>query len=782
MQLVYIALAWSGGIALARAVPELSPMFWLIACAVIGGVAVLALRDRVARRVALVLLAFGLGALRLSLYPTTSDLAGANRTGGMTIEGVVVAPPDVRDARQLLTVEAEYLIRGGEVFRTDGRALVYAARYTDVRYGDRVRATGTLHTPPTFDTFSYSEFLARSGVFSLMRNASVEVVSRGHGDPFYASLLDLRNQADDLIGRHLPEPHASLLSGILLGKERGISPQVADAFSVSGAAHVIAISGFNMVIISGVVMRLLNALTPRRWLSAFVGIAVIAVYTLFVGAGAAVVRAALMSSLLVIAEALRRRTYVPASLAFVTLLMSLHNPTVLWDVGFQLSVAAVLGLALFTDPLSVRFNHLLERLLPVRWARSVSAFLSEPLIVTLASLTLTLPLSMLYFQRFSFVIVPVNLLIVPVQSLVLFSGALAVIAAFLIPFAAQALFWVCMVFLGWTISVVRFFASLPGADVEANLDGRLVGVFFVAVIGWGIMRAVQPDWWYATGRFVQRRIVWLAALLSATVFAALGVGAIVSQPDGRLHVWFLDVGHNNAVLIQSPEGAHILIDGGRYPSRLLTALGDRLPFYDRELEAVFVTQPDEDQMGALPAVLRRYTASAVLGNGQPNLSLAYRTFTDALGDRPLQTVTAGYTVRLDDGVRIEVLHPASPPPLGEPFGNGTLVLRVVYGEVSFLITSQLNERGQNALLESGVPPATVLQVPRHGTVRALNPDLLAAVQPSAVVIQADVGNFRADPDYDLVALLDGYPLYRTDEMGAVHFWTDGRELWVAGER
>ncbi|NOG49358.1 MAG: hypothetical protein HND48_07825 [Chloroflexi bacterium] len=135
-----------------------------------------------------------------------------------------------------------------------------------------------------------------------------------------------------------------------------------------------------------------------------------------------------------------------------------------------------------------------------------------------------------------------------------------------------------------------------------------------AAVTSSLVTATRPGW---LDRLRGRRVL-------LTGLAALGIvlgltGAVISgQPDGNLHVWVLDVGHSHAVFIQSPNGAQVLVDGGRYPSRLLTALGQRMAFYDRHIDAVIVTHPDPFDISALPAVLRRYDVDHVLYHGQFN--------------------------------------------------------------------------------------------------------------------------------------------------------------------
>lgn len=776
MRLVYAAAAWALGIATAAFLPDIRVYIFLA----LGATLLLMVPRR--RAYTALALIFALGGLRYCLYPHTSDLARYNNTGGLTIEGIVVDAPDVRDTRVQIRVDVDSVNIGKAAYYTDGLALVYAPRELDVRYGDRIRAGGLLSRPAVYDLFSYGDYLARGGIYSVMPNAGVEVLSRGHGSPIRAGLIAANQGAEEIIARGLPEPYAALLTGILLGNDRGLSPEIQDAFSATGAAHIVAISGFNMAVVSGVIMALLNRITPRKGLAAVAALSVIGIYTIFVGANAAVVRAALMSGLVIVGGALRRNTYAPASLAFAALILTAANPTTLWDVSFQLSFCATLGLVLVTDPLQKRFDRLLMRLLPERAALTTGQFLGEPLIVTLASLSLTLPLIVLYFGRMSLVVIPVNLLIVPVQSYILFIGAAAVFASLIVPAVGQALFWLVMLLLGWTVGVVTWFAGLSFSQVEVGADPRWITLFYMGVLGAMMLQGANPEKWRGLVRFIRQRAVILGVSALILGAGALGASAWAARPDGKLHVYFLDEGHSNAVFIQTPDGAHMLIDGGRYPSRLLQDLGARMPFYDREIEYLFVTQPNFYNYGALPEVLERYHAATVWTNGHDNLNVAYRTLQEAMQRGTVHEAVAGDSLETPDGVRVEVLHPQIKPELDDRWGDVALVLRVTYGDISFLLTSDLNGGGQDDMLEAGVDlRADVLQIPMHGTHFSLNPPFYEAVGAHTLALQCDPANLRGDPHPDTLALFGQTPLYRTDEMGTLHFWTDGQTLEVEAQ-
>jgi competence protein ComEC len=197
---------------------------------------------------------------------------------------------------------------------------------------------------------------------------------------------------------------------------------------------------------------------------------------------------------------------------------------------------------------------------------------------------------------------------------------------------------------------------------------------------------------------------------------------------------------------------------------------------------LILTHPDDADLAALPAVLARYSVGQVITGGQPSESDTYQALLAALAPYPQLAVRAGYNLALSDGVQMTVWNPAAPPALGDPTGDHALVLRVQYGEVAFLLTGDVNAAAQARLLADGLPPATVLQLPQHGAARSLADGLLAAVRPAALVLQSDPANRRGDPDEGtLQQLPPGVPLWRTDTGGTLHFWTDGRSLWVQPE-
>ncbi len=167
------------------------------------------------------------------------------------IEGIIRAPPEVRDQYTLLTVEADRLhpLEAQDFILVSGRLLARAPRDGDWRYGDRVQLEGWLSTPFKSEQFSYRDYLAHQGIYSYFncgynKQACVQVLGRGQGNRVWGAVYALRQRAVETIYQLFPDPEASLMAGILLGVEGGIPEPVREAFNDTGTSHIIAISGF----------------------------------------------------------------------------------------------------------------------------------------------------------------------------------------------------------------------------------------------------------------------------------------------------------------------------------------------------------------------------------------------------------------------------------------------------------------------------------------------------------------------------------------------------------
>lgn len=788
--LALFTLAWLIGIWLASRIAVSSVALGVAAFAAVVAIALTWRRSPKSRWALILTLAALLGALRYNLaqpcFDQTSLVAYNDQQQPVIVEGVVVAEPDVRDKYTNLRVQVDKLSIADQPARTvKGLVLVQAPPFTDYRYGDRVRAEGKFQTPTNFDEFDYREYLARQDVYSIMYRPRVTVLAHNQGFTPLAWLYSFKARAKNVVAQILPEPQASLLTGILLGDDSGIPKSVQDAFRTTGTSHIIAISGYNVTVLIGLMSLVaIRSFGKRR--AFYVLAAGLLIYMVLVGASASVVRAVIMGIVLLFAGRVGRQALAFNTLFATGLGMTLYNPMWLWDVGFQLSFAATLGLVLYATQLQRTVRGRLARVLPTGPVGSLVDVLLDVLLVTLAAQLTTLPLLAYYFEQVSLVSLLVNMLVLPAQSGVMVAGGLALLAGLVWIPLGQVLGWVAWLFLAWTTGVIELTAKIPGASLPLGNVSAVWIVAYYALLGavtWWLsrpagQRTTMPTW--ITSKSMRRNVL-IALGVAITLIAV----ALVQLPDGKLHVYFLDVGQGDAILIVTPSGKQILVDGGPAPSVILAQLARHMPFWDRSLDLVVATQPDLDHLGGLVAVMERYNVGAVMAGEWPQASRssAVARWSQLVSASRATRVPpkVGLRLQIDPGVEMTVLHP---PAASSLEGNdASLVTRLALGNVSFLLAADVETAGEAALISSGhLQPATVLKAAHHGAKTSTSPEFLEKSNPALVVISVGAENTFGHPSQQVLARLSGRNVLRTDRSGTVEIASDGTRLWVKTER
>lgn len=791
--LVPLVTAWLLGLLLANASRPLPLSAWLALGGAAGLAAVACRRVSTGRwplAASLALLALALGGARHAIARPVMDatsLAAFNDQGEpVTLTGIVVAYPEVRGNSTRLRVAAHSLrLADGREQAVHGQLLATVGRYPEWRYGDEVRLRGHLETPPVFEDFSYRDYLARQGIYSLLSRAGGERLRAGLGSPFFAALYALRDRARAVIALLLPEPHAALLTGILLGIDAGIPKEVLEAFNATGTTHILVISGANFAVIAGVLTPLTARIAGARR-GAWLAIAGIALYALLVGAEPAVLRAAVMGALYVMARVLGRQTMALNSLAVATLLLTALNPFTLWDLGFQLSALATLALILFVPGITQRVERLLAPLGPRRAA--VMGLLNEALIVTLAAQLTTTPLIVAVFGRLSLVSLVTNLLILPLQSWVMLSGGLATLAGLLWLPLGRVLALGPWLALSWTVAMVEWTARFPAAsvDIPGFRGPWLPGYYALLLGGFAWRRGWRPPVMLVDRlRSIRRWAPAPGALAPAVLLALLPWLAWRFGPDGRLHLHVLDIGQGDALLIVTPSGQQIVVDGGPDSQRLLARLGPRLPPWDHRLELVVLTHPDADHLGGLPEVLERYQVARVLHSDTESETPLFAAWQARLSAEGAMVIRAqrGQTITIEPGLRLEVLHPGSHLP-EEGTNNAAVVLRLRYGRFCALLTSDIEAPAEQVLVAEELGHCALLKVAHHGSATSSTDAFLAAVRPAVALISVGADNRFGHPNAEVLARLEwaGARVLRTDQRGTIELISDGQRVWLRTER
>ncbi|HUS04320.1 MAG TPA: MBL fold metallo-hydrolase [Dehalococcoidia bacterium] len=281
---------------------------------------------------------------------------------------------------------------------------------------------------------------------------------------------------------------------------------------------------------------------------------------------------------------------------------------------------------------------------------------------------------------------------------------------------------------------------------------------------------------------------WL--IPSLLIIAILVWSVVLTIPDDKLHVSFLDVGQGDAIIIQTPNHQNILIDGGPDPQKINLELSKKLPFWDRTIDLVISTQPQADHITGLVEVLQRYKVKQVLQPGIPYDSYIYQEWLNLIEDKQIkhEIARAGQEIDSGSGIKIEVLNPPAKLFQGtsHDVDNNGVVIRLSWGKVSFLFTADIRGEAEFDLVSQRANlKSTVLKVAHHGSKTSTSTQFLAAVNPQIAIISVGGNNTFGHPSPEvverLVDRLSEEKVYRTDKKGTIEFITNGKRLWIKSE-
>ncbi len=813
MKLVPLVAAWLIGtfIALEASVDTTALLLFLVASIILGAIFLLA---RFPITVPVLLLVLVLGALRTEgLSSPSAPLPEASKT--VAVQGVVVSDPEASGGSVEFHLKMDQIEANGALVEADGKLLVYARpplelaadRYAPFfNYGDYLELTGSIEQPDSTGGFDYGRYLANQGIVGIMGQPEVRYLGEGGGSPFLGAVYSARERLSDSLEHILPDPQSALAKALLLGKRGDLPTDVTDAFRNTGTSHLLAISGLHVGVLLLITMGgAVWLLGKRRQLYLVLPLCVIWGYALISGLSASVERAAIMGTIYLAAHAIGRPRSAFPALALAAGVMVGLQPAALQDISFQLSFAAMAGIALLFSSEGRWWSRYVHNSYEGGASGDVKRFLTLAIATSIAATVLTLPLVAFNFQQVPTVGVAATVLALPAMPFLLVSAAVTAAVGVALPELGQGMGWFPWLFLEYLARLTDLFSRIPGSTLSVPpMSGLFVWAYYGLL---GLMlafplnvkgRAAGAGRWFVETLAAlrrpelgyQRRTLqaggYVALMTGASVAAVLAWSAALDSSDRMLSVTFLDIGQGQSIFIEGPGGSQMLVDGGPSPKDAARSIGGIMGPLDRSLDVVVLTHPDEDHFRGLSEVVRRYDVGLALeGPGETENALyeEWRSAIEAEQVRKLDA-SAGHSFVMDGGVKVDVLNPVPGLSGLASNNNNSLLLMLTYGDISFLLTADIEAEAERRLIREGASlDAEVLQVPHHGSRTSTTPGFLGHVSPVAAVISSGANNPYGHPHPDVVARLQASVgaemIYNTAQSGDIRFITDGVRLWVS---
>ena len=723
---------------------------------------------------------------------------------------------------------------------------------TTIRCGQHLRAvvrilpSETFHDPGVWSRAAYleSQQITASATVSATKHDASEprlaLLDIQHDTSHHASFACLLNQARNSASNQLQKlpaltaklPHslraspedAAMLTALITGDRTYLTRSLRAGFERTGSFHLIVVSGLHLAILAGCVFTLSRRLRLHRVAATGITLATTLGYALFTGFAIPVQRSFWMIALYLLGRLLYRNRSPLNVIGFAALCLAAVSPRSIFDASLLMTLLSVTAIAGIAMPLMERTLHAriqatkdlrlisIDPKLPSKMAqfrvtlRFIATHLQtaaspriawrtlpfvirsalrlcEILFVTLAvELALALPMS-IYFHRITVYALPVNLFVLPLLGILVPAAMLLVLVLAAWPAAAAVPASICLSILHASLWIVRKLGSLSLGDLRipdpTQIQIGIAVLFFVLSIQ------------LARGRRLQRRLAFVILLFAAA--AAIWPRA-VHHPRDALLFEAIDVGQGDSLLLITPDGKTLLIDGGGLGFAFGTAGRSPQSEFDigeevvspalwargiRRLDAVALTHAHHDHMGGLAAILRNFRPRELWIGNNPSVA-AYRALLEEASNLgvTIRSFHAGESFSLG-AMKLRVLAPqAGYHPGPQPANNDSLVLQARYEDTSILLAGDAESPEEQSILTQPGIQSTILKVGHHGSLTSTRPQFLAAVDPAWAVISCGRRNRFGHPRPEILAELQAAHTrtFRTDIDGAVCLLLDGQSV------
>ena len=691
-------------------------------------------------------------------------------------------------------------------------------------YGDRISLTAKLHLPRNFrnpGSFDYEGYLHGLGISTLasVKVDDIEILPGRAGSRFGFWRSRIRHSILEHIRARGLWNHedAALFSAMIVGDDSLLLRNVREEFQQTGVYHLLVVSGMNVGILAFAVFWLVRRMRLPQWPASLVTISLSVFYAYLAGMGVPILRAVLMLSLFLIARLLYRDRSGLNATGFAALVVLALSPTALFDAGFQLTFLALLAITGISLPILDRtstryrqalqhfdstgydlglepkfaqfrldlrlvagriaqlFGKALARIMVTRGAVVILALYELLLISAITQAVLVFPMRA-YFHRAAILGLPANVLVLPLAGVMLNAGVAAIALSYVSLPLARIVAWIAAAALHWTLACLHSLSQFHLS--QWRMPDPTPTLLAVAITG--ILLTL----------FAVRRHRMIAFAGLCLLFISSGVVAVYhatpSIEAGKLEVTAIDVGQGDSLLVISPEGRTMLIDGGGSigPVHSEFDFGEDVvaPYlWSRgieHLDVVALTHAHGDHIGGLPRILEDFHPAELWVGINPNTPPLQNLYAIAVANHiAIHKHAAGDALDWG-GTKIRVL---SPPvdwqPKAQPKNDDSLALLVRYGDTSALLAGDL-EKKMEQFVATESPEADLLKVAHHGSDTSTTSELLTAVNPKFAVISVGYHNSFGHPRPTVLDRLQASHVrtYRTDLSGAVTFLLDGKQV------
>lgn len=615
--------------------------------------------------------------------------------------------------------------------------------------GEKVFFNGELKLPNENTNpklFDYRLNLMTEKVFTEanIKEHNIDRIDKDNIDIKYIIKSKFTDLVANTFNAYLSEDNASLMTGIFLGQSSYLKDEDISIYRDMGIAHILAVSGLHIGIISGFIFFILSNLGIKRRVNVLITLSTIWIYGYLIGFPPSILRSNTMFTVLYLSQLIHEPYDSINSVGFAMFVLLLINPYYLFNIGFQLSFGATFSIIIFTPRLKCIFYP---------YDNKLTGLLSSILGVQIG----LLPFQVYYFNKINPLSIIANLLIIPILSFALILGFLMIVFSFL-PYINVSIRFLLENILNFEVYLLDVLLGFNIVNIKVFSPNILTIIVFylMLIIVFGLIdikRISKPILKFIT-----------LSLIIVIIFNFY----LIADYD-RIELHFIDVGQGDAILIRSKNRKYLMDTGGSLFGDYNIAEEITLPYLEKlgiyKLDGLFITHFDDDHSQGLPLFLDELDIGYLFTTVIPK-DVEKQSAINSSNVKPM-ILKEGHKLKLDKDVYLDVLWPRDGTNL---HGNNSSLVSILRTKgANILLTGDIEREVEYLIKDSIDYPIDIMKVPHHGGNTSSTDEFIYSVLPRDAIISVGRNNLYNHPSIDVIKRYDEYGIniYRTDEMGLI---------------
>ena len=765
MELFFITIAWIFGVIWGLYF-KISIAFFVIPLIFTCMYLTIKKKIKVRKYVVLFLISVLISNIQITLLEKSFDEKYKNVGENLEIVGTIISNPIDKQYKNQYILKVEE-INGNKKYKNTNLQLNVKKEKETLNYGDEIIVKGNFEEASTARNeggFDYKQYLKSKNIYGIITvdKKDIETINKNN-----VGIIDLiankfRNSMKGKIGENLPNETSELLSGMLIGEKSNLQKEIQEDFRDSSLSHVLAISGMHVSYVMLGVTFVISKIKFSKKMSKIVTILILLFFIILTGKTASVTRACFMSSYIILASLLHKKAHVLGSISISLLIILIINPYFILDIGLQLSYGGTIGIVLIY-PILKKYKKKKEDKCSKfkKIIYKIKDKIIDTILITISANLVIFPIVLFHYNTMSFTFIISNLLISPIIGIIIILGFLSVFASYIINPISKVMFFILQIFLNLLTQIAHFCAIIISYLF-------LISIFLVKSK-------------IITGKKIGKKVFIIFIII------VIILNLILNFIPKTFTISFIDVGQGDSMLISTPKGKNILVDGGGSRDETSFNIGKQtlIPYLLNKgitkLDYILISHFDSDHVGGILSVLEELKAEKVIICKQEE-NENHKRFKEIVKNKNIKVyvVKKGDNLKIEENIWLNILWPKEERIKENAINNNSIVAKLNYKSFSILLTGDIEKIAENEILKeyenSNILNANILKVAHHGSKSSSINEFLEKVKPQIALIGVGEKNTFGHPNAGVLNRLENLntKIYRTDEKGEITIKVDDK--------